>query len=71
MQARQTEVVPFGIVTLLVNPGFFRTELLTKEPTRPHRRLRRAYCAHPRYPQPAHLLENLGTTEVRFTPADL
>jgi NAD(P)-dependent dehydrogenase (short-subunit alcohol dehydrogenase family) len=34
MQALQTEVAPFGIETLLVNPGFFRTELLTEESTR-------------------------------------
>jgi NAD(P)-dependent dehydrogenase (short-subunit alcohol dehydrogenase family) len=33
MQALQTEVAPFGIETLLVNPGFFRTELLTEEST--------------------------------------
>ena len=29
MQALQTEVAPFGIQTPIVNPGFFRTELLT------------------------------------------
>jgi NAD(P)-dependent dehydrogenase (short-subunit alcohol dehydrogenase family) len=33
MQALQTEVEPFGIDTIIVNPGFFRTELLTKEST--------------------------------------
>lgn len=33
MQALQTEVAPFGIDTILVNPGFFRTELLTEAST--------------------------------------
>jgi NAD(P)-dependent dehydrogenase (short-subunit alcohol dehydrogenase family) len=33
MQALQSEVAPFGIHTTLVNPGFFRTELLTEEST--------------------------------------
>jgi NAD(P)-dependent dehydrogenase (short-subunit alcohol dehydrogenase family) len=28
------EVAPFGIRTMLVEPGFFRTELLTPESTR-------------------------------------
>jgi NAD(P)-dependent dehydrogenase (short-subunit alcohol dehydrogenase family) len=31
MQSLQAEVEPFGIDTLTVNPGFFRTELLTEE----------------------------------------
>ena len=39
MQALQTEVAPFGINTTLVNPGFFRTELLTEQSTR--------YATHP------------------------
>ncbi|HET6641716.1 MAG TPA: SDR family NAD(P)-dependent oxidoreductase [Gaiellaceae bacterium] len=30
-ESLQHEVVPFGIATTIVNPGFFRTELLTKE----------------------------------------
>jgi len=33
MQALQTEIIPFGINTTTVNPGFFRTELLTEEST--------------------------------------
>jgi NAD(P)-dependent dehydrogenase (short-subunit alcohol dehydrogenase family) len=33
MQSLQTEVEPFGINTITVNPGFFRTELLTEEST--------------------------------------
>lgn len=33
MQALQAEVEPFGIHTVTVNPGFFRTELLTDEST--------------------------------------
>lgn len=33
MQALRAEVAPFGIQTTTVNPGFFRTELLTKEST--------------------------------------
>ena len=31
MESLQEEVAPFGITTTIVNPGFFRTELLTKE----------------------------------------
>ena len=31
MQSLQPEVEPFGIETMTVNPGFFRTELLTEE----------------------------------------
>jgi NAD(P)-dependent dehydrogenase (short-subunit alcohol dehydrogenase family) len=33
MQSLQAEVEPFGIDTIVVNPGFFRTELLTDEST--------------------------------------
>jgi NAD(P)-dependent dehydrogenase (short-subunit alcohol dehydrogenase family) len=33
MQSLYPEVAPFGIFTTIVNPGFFRTELLTKEST--------------------------------------
>jgi NAD(P)-dependent dehydrogenase (short-subunit alcohol dehydrogenase family) len=33
MQALHTEVAPFGIHTTIVNPGFFRTELLTEQST--------------------------------------
>lgn len=33
MESLQAEVEPFGIDTILVNPGFFRTELLTEEST--------------------------------------
>ena len=33
MQALQAEVAAFGINTTIVNPGFFRTELLTPEST--------------------------------------
>jgi NAD(P)-dependent dehydrogenase (short-subunit alcohol dehydrogenase family) len=32
-EALQAEVAPFGIETMIVNPGFFRTELLTEEST--------------------------------------
>ena len=32
-EALQSEVAPFGIHTTIVNPGFFRTELLTQEST--------------------------------------
>ena len=43
------EVAPFGIRTMLVEPGFFRTELLTPESTKYaellDRRLRRAHRA--------------------------
>ena len=34
MESLQTEVEQFGINTTIVNPGFFRTELLTEESTR-------------------------------------
>jgi len=33
MQALHAEVAPFGINTTIVNPGFFRTELLTEQST--------------------------------------
>jgi NAD(P)-dependent dehydrogenase (short-subunit alcohol dehydrogenase family) len=33
MQALAVEVAPFGIHTTIVNPGFFRTELLTEQST--------------------------------------
>jgi NAD(P)-dependent dehydrogenase (short-subunit alcohol dehydrogenase family) len=33
MQSLQAEIGPFGIDTITVNPGFFRTELLTEEST--------------------------------------
>jgi len=39
MQALQTEISPFGINTTIVNPGFFRTELLTEQSTK--------YADHP------------------------
>jgi len=31
MQALQFDVAPYGIHTMIVNPGFFRTEILTRE----------------------------------------
>jgi len=33
MESLRPEIAPFGIHTTVVNPGFFRTELLTKEST--------------------------------------
>ena len=33
MESLQSEVEPFGIATTIVNPGFFRTELLSEEST--------------------------------------
>ena len=33
MESVQAEVAPFGITTTIVNPGFFRTELLTDQST--------------------------------------
>jgi NAD(P)-dependent dehydrogenase (short-subunit alcohol dehydrogenase family) len=33
MESLHAEVVPFGITTTVVNPGFFRTELLTEQST--------------------------------------
>ena len=33
MESLHAEVAPFGITTTIVNPGFFRTELLTQEST--------------------------------------
>ena len=47
MESLRFEVEPFGIHTTIVEPGFFRTELLTKESTAyaelVDRRLRRAH----------------------------
>src|SRR5205085_7485829 len=34
MQSLHVEVAPFGIQTTIVNPGFFRTELLTEQSTK-------------------------------------
>lgn len=34
MESLQAEVAPFGIHTTVVNPGFFRTELLTEQSTK-------------------------------------
>jgi NAD(P)-dependent dehydrogenase (short-subunit alcohol dehydrogenase family) len=31
MEALQPEIEPFGITTTIVNPGFFRTDLLTPD----------------------------------------
>jgi NAD(P)-dependent dehydrogenase (short-subunit alcohol dehydrogenase family) len=33
MESLHAEIAPFGIATTLVNPGFFRTELLTEQST--------------------------------------
>src|SRR6476619_6787520 len=33
MESLRVEVAPFGIATTIVNPGFFRTELLTEQST--------------------------------------
>jgi len=33
MESLHAEVAPFGIATTIVNPGFFRTELLTEQST--------------------------------------
>jgi hypothetical protein len=33
MESPHAEVAPFGITTTIVNPGFFRTELLTEQST--------------------------------------
>jgi NAD(P)-dependent dehydrogenase (short-subunit alcohol dehydrogenase family) len=33
MESLQAEIAPFGIATTIVNPGFFRTELLTEQST--------------------------------------
>ena len=32
MESLQTEVAPFGIAATIVNPGFFRTELMPSPP---------------------------------------
>jgi NAD(P)-dependent dehydrogenase (short-subunit alcohol dehydrogenase family) len=34
MESLRAEVAPYGITTTIVNPGFFRTELLSPESTR-------------------------------------
>ena len=48
MESLQPEVEPFGITTTIVNPGFFRTDLLTQESATyadaVHRGLRRPSC---------------------------
>jgi NAD(P)-dependent dehydrogenase (short-subunit alcohol dehydrogenase family) len=33
MESLRAEIAPFGITTTIVNPGFFRTELLTEQST--------------------------------------
>src|SRR5688572_1377409 len=33
MESLHAEVAPFGITTTVINPGFFRTELLTEQST--------------------------------------
>ena len=33
MESLQAEIAPFGVATTIVNPGFFRTELLTEQST--------------------------------------
>jgi NAD(P)-dependent dehydrogenase (short-subunit alcohol dehydrogenase family) len=33
MESLHAEIAPFGITTTIVNPGFFRTELLTEQST--------------------------------------
>ena len=33
MESLQVEAAPFGIRTTIVNPGFFRTEILTEQST--------------------------------------
>ncbi len=33
MESLHAEVVPFGVTTTIVNPGFFRTKLLTEQST--------------------------------------
>jgi NAD(P)-dependent dehydrogenase (short-subunit alcohol dehydrogenase family) len=33
MESPHAEVAPFGITTTIVNPGFFRTQLLTEQST--------------------------------------
>ncbi len=38
MESLQAEIAPFGIRTTVVNPGFFRTELLTDQSTSDARR---------------------------------
>ena len=34
MEGLATEIAPFGLQTMAVEPGFFRTELLAPQPTR-------------------------------------
>jgi NAD(P)-dependent dehydrogenase (short-subunit alcohol dehydrogenase family) len=46
MESLAAEVEPFGIHTTVVNPGFFRTELLTKESASLIRRQRDFFGAH-------------------------
>ena len=53
MESLTPEVAPFGIRTMVVEPGFFRTELLTAGVHQLRRALdRRLRRAHPRRPSP-------------------
>jgi NAD(P)-dependent dehydrogenase (short-subunit alcohol dehydrogenase family) len=63
MEALASEVAPFGIHVTVVNPGFFRTELLTRESTSALPRRRWV----PRHVEPPSLRPGHALT-LRFQP---
>ena len=54
-EALHAEVSPFGIQTMTVNPGFFRTEFLTADSTQYRRSDRQRLCRPPRRDRRLHV----------------
>jgi NAD(P)-dependent dehydrogenase (short-subunit alcohol dehydrogenase family) len=67
MESLTPEVTPFGIRTMLVEPGFFRTDLLTPESTRYADRRRAPRPVQP--PRPRGRLNRHGTLRPRGAAA--
>jgi NAD(P)-dependent dehydrogenase (short-subunit alcohol dehydrogenase family) len=61
MESLAPEVAPFGITTTIVNPGFFRTELLTEQSAVPRSSSRRTTCGRSRRPPQTSRCKGLGT----------
>jgi NAD(P)-dependent dehydrogenase (short-subunit alcohol dehydrogenase family) len=61
MESLHAEVAPFGITTTIVNPGFFRTELLTVES---RQRIERPGIADPRQQLGDHVHEDLRCGQI-------
>ena len=72
MESLQAEVAPFGIHTTIVNPGFFRTELLDGAVDGLRRAvdrgLRRAPCAAARVLESPRMASNLATRRSSRAP---